>query len=105
MDDDTRAALAAQYPQLTPSILNLISGEAYDRGHSCGQAEVNSYARDIASFASEVLKEHQNLVKAAKALHEDLLQRGERDDDGVIVVNASFGRWKRFCDALEAVEP
>ena len=30
---------------------DLISGEAYDRGHSAGQAEVISYIQDIANFA------------------------------------------------------
>lgn len=42
------------------------------------------------------------LVEAAKALRDDLLMRAEKDDDGTLIVNASFGRWRRFCDALDA---
>lgn len=40
------------------------------------------------------------LIEAAEQLRQDLLQRGEKDDDGTVVVNASHGRWARFCEAL-----
>lgn len=35
---------------------NLISGEAYDRGHSAGQDEVISYIREIANFAKDIIE-------------------------------------------------
>ena len=33
----------------------IISGEAYDRGHSAGQEEVNSIAKGIAHFVNDIL--------------------------------------------------
>lgn len=50
------------------------------------------------------MTEAQELLAAAKELRDDLLIRGERDTDGVIIVNASFGRWLRFTRAIEAAE-
>lgn len=55
MDETTRAELAARYPHFSNALLSLISGEAYDRGHNAGQAEVNSLALGIAEFVQEVL--------------------------------------------------
>lgn len=47
-----------------------------------------------------VMKANRELLEAAKELRDDLLMRGERDADGTIIVNASFGRWKRFVEAI-----
>jgi hypothetical protein len=44
--------------------------------------------------------EMRALIKAAEELRQDLLMRGEHEKDGTIVVNASHGRWMRFCEAL-----
>lgn len=44
----------------------------------------------------------KELLAAAIELRDDLLMRGERDTDGVIIVNASRGRWARFTQAIEA---
>ena len=103
MDNVTRTALAAEYPCLTPAILDLIQSEAYDRGHNAGQAEVNDHAKAIAHFVSLILAEYQVLTDASIQLRDDLLMRGERDDDGTIIVNASFSRWLSFNKALDAL--
>lgn len=39
----------------THSQADLISGEAYDRGHSAGQDEVISYIQDIANFSKQLI--------------------------------------------------
>ena len=56
MDEDTRAKLASEYPHFNKAQWDLISGEAYDRGHAYGQSEVNLYARDIAYFVNKILE-------------------------------------------------
>ena len=48
--------VADNYPKLTQKQLNLIYSEAYDRGHSCGESEVNSYFKDICAFVDSVIK-------------------------------------------------
>jgi hypothetical protein len=55
MDEATRVAIQAKYPQLTEKQLSLISMEAYDRGHAHGQQEVNLYALAYADFAVGIL--------------------------------------------------
>lgn len=44
------------------------------------------------------------LLKAAKALKSDLLERAEWADDAVKVVAAGNGVWFRFCQAIENAE-
>jgi len=56
MDEVTRAYIANKYEIFNSAQLDLISMEAYDRGHSAGEDEVNSYAKDIAAFVYEIIK-------------------------------------------------
>lgn len=55
MDDETRAYIANRYEIFNSKQLDMISYEAYDRGHSAGQDEVNGYAKDIADFTYNLI--------------------------------------------------
>ena len=48
--------------------------------------------------AAERIQEPES---ALKAVHTDLLLRGEKDSDGGTVVGVGFGVWIKVCDALE----
>lgn len=58
MDEDTKTWIVNKFPLINDRQLRLISGEAYDRGHSAGQEEVNSYAKGIAHFVNAILDEN-----------------------------------------------
>lgn len=58
MDEDTKIWIANKFPLINERQLRLISEEAYDRGHSSGQEEVNSYAKGIAYFVNAILDEN-----------------------------------------------
>lgn len=50
-----------------------------------------------------LLERVDELGKAAQDLKDDLLLRGQRDSDGIIVVNVSQRIWSNFDDALAAL--
>lgn len=50
------------------------------------------------------LPEVRALVDASRALHADLIARGETDRDGVVTVNAGRTAWFDFNAALRAIE-
>jgi hypothetical protein len=56
MSEDMLNRLKADYPHFTHNQWQLISYEAYDRGHSYGQQEVDSIAIGIAYFVHNILK-------------------------------------------------
>lgn len=55
---------------------------------------------DLHVITDEDGTSHRVIDKAGDELRQDLLMRGEKDDDGTIVVDASHGCWTRFCIAL-----
>ena len=60
------------------------------------------YAKELGQSAWD----HQQvrigeLESALKAVHTDLLLRGEKDSDGRTVVSVGFSVWIKVCDALE----
>lgn len=56
MDDQTRQWITETYPKLNHEQRILISMEAYDRGHSAGQEEVNAHAKALAFFADSIMR-------------------------------------------------
>lgn len=49
------AALRVQYPNITTEVFDKCMSMAYDRGHSSGYDEVESYLNDYINFAIDIL--------------------------------------------------
>lgn len=56
MDQETRDYIANKYEIFSAKQLDMISGEAYDRGHYAGISEVNLHAKDLADFLFRFIK-------------------------------------------------
>lgn len=59
MDKETENKIRAKYPVFNNEIINLISGEAYRKGHNAGREEVNMYAIEMAYFADMIIKAYK----------------------------------------------
>lgn len=62
----------------------------------------NMHQRAMASELEnkKLQAESGRLLKACDSIQDDLLMRGDSDDDGTRAVNVSSSIWNEFCDAL-----
>jgi hypothetical protein len=54
------ADLREEYSSLNDEVFNLCYDQAWDRGHSAGYDEVESYMQDVVSFAEKIIKASSN---------------------------------------------
>ncbi len=67
-------------------------------------SELLKAADRLAALSRPSLEPSDALLKAAIELRDDLLLRGEVEEDGITTVNVSQGRWMRFNDAIAALQ-
>jgi len=68
-----------------------------------GDMSLVGIAEDMADAAAMIAAQAEGILRfreALEAVHRDLLMRGTKDDDGVVVVDVGFSVWQKVCQAL-----